>query len=957
MDRLLSLGVDVHARTGSRGNSFNALELICTHGHSQSSVRILEKILQRTDKARIDDLHRYETGEELVGLLHLHGSAKSRLFSPRTPAFEFCLPARWNRVNPRLPGSVVYLLETGAFSRFRRPSKTRRVTLLRSLLDEGCNPNTLSQPGNRSPLLIHIMAGNLDSARVLLRRGGAVSLSTSDAYGWTPVSWACAYGWTSFLEEMVTMAGNQRLWDFEVTVCLTCWDYGTSSYNYTQAKALHIATIGSAETIAYLLNQEYAIDLDITISDGTTALHIATLLGQHDSITLLVSRGANIDAQDHHGFSALHMSIHHHNESVTALLLKLGAKHLKSKNGKTPLDITAFRSKNIMRMVQDSILGAAATGEGMTAQERHMQATVWAGSMKHAIDRDDEEDVEKLLDGGCSPNIIMRSCRTCTPLLYALGKNNVSERCVSVLISRGASFKGMACRRHGNGRRYNAVTWQGWQRGSKINDGSGSGSSSTSDSSSSSSEDSNSDDQAWPISGFTTLGFFMEGGRPEETLLTYLEAIPPAELIWLVNNSTPAHRAIKRKSSYPLAVLLSHLKRVESSLGRNLAKEVATHSRGDSGNTPLHRATIKKNVPAAKLLIAHGADPDAANSSGMTYLHTAADHDDAAMVEALLDQGASIDVRDCRGRTALQTAVLKDNIHAIEVLLDKGTRVEVNDGGNRFIYLDKIKPFHMLLAASMSINQPGALSVPVWSSALLKVEVATFILNSNFARDIAVDPQTMVLWPSWWQAQVFEKESSRRCLLLFYRRLGPTFFRRLGQFGPKEDTTSKSRNFSLLCFAACHGRVDEVRNLLKMGLDVECEGSASGTALMAAAHEGRAEVVKILVFHSAKIQYKSEKTWTSAVNAAQFFPKIVQWLLVGRFGEQGKLQMPVETSNGSIAGTRPWSGVRQGVFLLEGKFQRSMNHSSIKWLQCLEKVRRMMRGTVAVSELWMPASD
>ncbi|KAL3295137.1 ankyrin repeat protein [Colletotrichum asianum] len=530
------------------------------------------------------------------------------------------------------------------------------------------------------------MAGNLDSARVLLRRGAAVSLSTSDAYGWTPVAWACAYGWAFFLEEIVTMAGNQRLWDFEVTVCLTCWDYGTSSYNHTQAKALHIATIGSAETVAYLLNQDYAIDLDITTSDGTTALHIATVLGQHDSITLLVSRGANIDAEDHRGFTALHMSIHHYNESVTALLLKLGAKHLKSKNGKTPLDMTAYRSRNIMRMVQDSILGAAATGTGMTAQERHMKATVWAGSMKYAIDRDDEEDVEKLLDGGCSPNIIMRSCRTCTPLLYALGKNDVSERCVSVLIRRGASFKGMTCRRHGNGRRYNAVTWQGWQRGSKINDGSGS--SSTSDSSSSSSEGSDSDDQAWPIT------------------------IPPAELIWLVNNSTPAHRAIKRKSSDPLAVLLSHLKRVESSLGCNLAEEVATQSKGDSGNTPLHRAAIKKNVVAARLLIAHGADPDAANSSGMAPLHMAADHDDAAMIEYLLDQGASIDIRDYRGRTALQTAILKDSIQAIEVLLDRGTRINVNDGGNSFLFLDETKPFHMLLATGMKVNQPGALGLP-----------------------------------------------------------------------------------------------------------------------------------------------------------------------------------------------------------------------------------------------------
>ncbi|KAH9237221.1 hypothetical protein K456DRAFT_1789691, partial [Colletotrichum gloeosporioides 23] len=313
-------------------------------------------------------------------------------------------------------------------------------------------------------------------------------------------------------------------------------------------------------------------------------------------------------------------------------------------------------------------------------------------------------------------------------------------------------------------------------------------------------------------------------------------------LIWLVNNSTPAHRAVKRKSSDPLAVLLSHLKRVEASLGRNLAKEAATQSKGDSGNTPLHRAAIKKNVVAAKLLIAHGADPDATNSSGMAPLHMAADHDDAAMVKYLLDQGASIDIRDYRGRTALQTAILKDNIQAIEALLDRGTRINVNDGGNSFHFLDEIKPFHMLLATGMKVNQPGALGLPVWSSALVKVEIATFLLNSDFARDIDIDPQTMVFWQSWWQVQLLAKGSSRRCLPLFYRRMGPTFLRRLGQF---QDPTSESRNFSLLCFAAHHGHVDEVRNLLKMGLDVECEGSAAGTALMAAAHEGRAEVVKI----------------------------------------------------------------------------------------------------------------
>ena len=56
--------------------------------------------------------------------------------------------------------------------------------------------------------------------------------------------------------------------------------------------------------------------------------------------------------------------------------------------------------------------------------------------------------------------------------------------------------------------------------------------------------------------------------------------------------------------------------------------------------TPLHSAAAGSHPGIVKLLLEHGADPNAAQDGGFTPLHSAAQNDDRESAEALLEAGA-----------------------------------------------------------------------------------------------------------------------------------------------------------------------------------------------------------------------------------------------------------------------------------------------------------------------------
>ena len=76
----------------------------------------------------------------------------------------------------------------------------------------------------------------------------------------------------------------------------------------------------------------------------------------------------------------------------------------------------------------------------------------------------------------------------------------------------------------------------------------------------------------------------------------------------------------------------------------DVPREIRLDTRASDGDTPLHVFAWRKDLAAAGLLIAAGADPNAIGDMGETPLHVAVRQDMPELAEVLLAAGASPDI-------------------------------------------------------------------------------------------------------------------------------------------------------------------------------------------------------------------------------------------------------------------------------------------------------------------------
>jgi ankyrin repeat protein len=930
---LLQRGVDIHKKV----NGLSTLEFCCLHA-SNINPEAFSELLGGLDVSKIDDLDHSPEG---LGLVHILG--QPRVPNPPKPPSQVRVQRdgplpRKAAAGPLPPGPPPPPPQSPSRGVTRTEALSRRLELLRQLLEKGADPNLATRASRMKPLAWHLARGWVENAKLLLKYGADCGPESADKTGWGPVAIACSRGSVGdvgFLEEVLSQTDIDVELFFRIKTDTSIVIYNKIRRHVLGASLLHIAAIwGRAKMIEFLLDHSLMPDIDIKAFDDLTPLHVATIANQNNVVKLLASRGANINAISRGRNTPLHFAISPDRHDVLRTLLELGPIHLADSNNNTPLDL-AFKSKSpeLVKLIQDSFEFQGVVSSG----QFHRSAAALSGALESFIEADDVEGCKRLFDQGCPRDIAMRSCHECSPLLHALYRGRFTIG--MWLANNNADLLGTLCGKHSNRLAERLVDYD--------------------DSDEYSGEDSdedsgyNDDDPNDCFSNWTLLDVLITDKElGEENLSKWLSMIPDQQLRWLLENSIATHLAIVCGNCEGLQLLLTHCHNrpsltFDKTLIQGLVNKFASVDK-KAPKSPLHRAAAC--IDCTKILLEHGADVTISDMSGRQPLHGAVRKRDVAVVNYLLDAGAPIDARDtASNQTPLGHAVTNNLPEMVQLLIKRGAdwRVKTQLGSLLWSACSALV-LGQLLDLGLDPSDCESSLFPMWIISRNDFDKMSPTLDASFFQLVSlaakVDPPARIIF--WRFLEYTETLGHGRYFTLLCRRMGTGLLHPLFE-GQGED------KFSALSYVLRTNPIVTLRELLRLGCNIEYEDQYNKTALMVAASEGRMEAVKFLVRSGARIQYKIGDAWTSAVIEAQKYPPIIDWLLKERFQEQQKLDMGTERQSGSTSSdkddVRPWSGFQTKRFLLAGRYKRRWKESMLEYAIRLHRIRREQWGKVIVT--------
>jgi uncharacterized protein len=114
-----------------------------------------------------------------------------------------------------------------------------------------------------------------------------------------------------------------------------------------------------------------------------------------------------------------------------------------------------------------------------------------------------------------------------------------------------------------------------------------------------------------------------------------------------------------------------------------LTQKVDVNAPQGDGTTALHWAAYRDDLEIAKLLLAAGANVQAATREGaITPLLMACQNGNAAMIDALLKAGADSNAVKSNGTTPLMMAAASGSVEAVKTLLDHGAGVNAKESAH-----------------------------------------------------------------------------------------------------------------------------------------------------------------------------------------------------------------------------------------------------------------------------------
>ncbi|KAI9757033.1 MAG: hypothetical protein M4579_003602 [Chaenotheca gracillima] len=242
--------------------------------------------------------------------------------------------------------------DRGLTALFCAAQRTGSGTVMRLLLDHNARVD-IKTYSSQTPLHCSVYewgpdekSHNGEAARLLLDRGSAVWIEHKDNEGRTPVSIAAAFGSSSSLKVLLDWGALPDTPD----------NFGRTPLSYAAQES-------ALDCLRLLLN--IPVQVDTKDSHGQTPLswamkdrsYFGLELSKREVVKLLLSEGADADAQDNDGRTALSLTAtrrtgNNHEHAFETLLDSVGEVDLKDHEGRTALSWAAEKgSAHIMKLL------------------------------------------------------------------------------------------------------------------------------------------------------------------------------------------------------------------------------------------------------------------------------------------------------------------------------------------------------------------------------------------------------------------------------------------------------------------------------------------------------------------------------------------------------------------------------------------------------------------------------
>jgi ankyrin repeat protein len=274
-------------------------------------------------------------------------------------------------------------------------------------------------------------------------------------------------------------------------------------------------------------------------------------------------------------------------------------------------------------------------------------------------------------------------------------------------------------------------------------------------------------------------------------------------------------------------------------------------------------------ISCATMLLSRGLDVDHMDRNGSTPLQIAALYGHLDMITLFLSYGATLDVGTPVKCTALAIAAREGHVSIVNYLLASGAHPN-------FCLEPSISPVTLAAKNGEYVIFRALLE----AGGTARAQDCYALCGSGYRSVLMLDEPYLCAM----QGPDLLHYNCALAKLMPFLKVMPLARRALcfATLHPTEKITA-------LYDAAIHGIVRFVDFALRYGAVINMEGGPEGTPLMAACAAGHASISKRLVRCGALLTYWNGTSHVSAFVKAQHHPKILRWLLAGRFTETLRL--------------------------------------------------------------------